>query len=100
MERNMQTPLTFDLFDSKARFVMPTAEQIATLDPETQKRFRAVEAAATELEAFKASRKTPQAVNDALAERDSAQKDLERLPKVDADANQKREITFQHAELS
>jgi hypothetical protein len=77
----MQRPI--EIYDSKGRFVMPSAEQIAALDPDKQERFAAVQAAATRLETFQASRKTPKAVSDALAERDAADADLRRLrPKI------------------
>jgi hypothetical protein len=78
-----------ELFDSKARFVMPSAEAIAELDPDKQQRFAAVQAAATALETFKASRKTPKAVNDAIAERDASEAELRRLPKIDQTAEAK-----------
>jgi hypothetical protein len=94
----MQNQLNFELFDKFGHFVMPTAEQIASLDSDTQERFAAVQAAATELETFKASRKTPQAVNDAIAERDSAETALRHRPKVDPTANAKAEIAAQRAE--
>ena len=94
----MPAPLTFDLFDKYGQFVMPTAEQIASLDSDTQQRFAAVQAAATELETFKASRKTPKAVNDALAERDASEAELRRLPKVDQTAETKWVIGSQRPE--
>jgi hypothetical protein len=78
-----------EIFDSKGNFVMPDAAVIAELDADKQERFAAVQAAATELETFKASRKTPKAVNDALAEREASEAELRRLPKVDATAEAK-----------
>jgi hypothetical protein len=99
MERDMQAPLTFDLFNKFGAFVMPSAEQIASLDSETQERFAAVQAAATKLETFKAQRRTPQAVTDALAERDASDAALRVLrPKVSAVANAKEWIASQRAE--
>jgi hypothetical protein len=92
----MQTPI--ELFNSKGQFVMPSAEQIATLEPDKQERFAAVQAAATELETFKASRKTPKAVNDALDERDASEADLRRLPKIDATSETKWVIASQRPE--
>ena len=95
----MSNNIPIELFDSKGRFVMPSAEQIASLDSETQERFAAVQAAATKLETFKAQRRTPQAVTDALAERDASDAALRVLrPKVSAVANAKEWIASQRAE--
>jgi len=94
---NMQTPL--ELFDKFGKFQMPSAEAIAGLDADKQERFANVQAAATNLETFQATRKTPQAVSDALAERDASEADLRRLrPKVSAVANAKEWIRSQRAE--
>lgn len=88
----MQNPL--ELFDSKGRFVMPTADQIAELDAPTQQRFAAVQAAATELETATANRKAAeQGVTDALAERDASETALRLVrPKITQDQNNKAEI--------
>jgi hypothetical protein len=90
-----QNPI--ELFDSKGRFVMPSAEAIAELDPGTQQRFAAVQAAATELETATASRvAAEQGVTDALAERDASETDLRALrPKVSAVQNAKDWIASQ-----
>jgi hypothetical protein len=45
------------MFDSKGRWQRPTAEQVASLDPETRERFKAVEAAALECERATAATK-------------------------------------------
>ena len=81
----MQNQTSLEIFDSRGRFVMPSAAQISTMDAETQKRFRAVQQAATECEAATEAVKNAQlAVSDALAERDDAESDLARMrPKVD-----------------
>ncbi len=90
---------TIELFDSRGRFVMPSPEQVATLDPQTQENFRAVSEAALELEAFKASRQTPKLVTACLAERNEAEAELRRVrPIVDAVANAKEWIRSQRAE--
>jgi hypothetical protein len=90
---------TIELFNSRGAFVMPSAEAIAELDPDKQERFAAVQAAATRLETFQASRKTPQAVDDAIAERDAAEKDLHRLqPKITMTQNAKDVIASNRAE--
>jgi hypothetical protein len=90
---------TIELFNSRGAFVMPSAEAIAELDPDKQERFAAVQAAATRLETFQASRKTPQAVDDALAERDASEADLRRLrPKVSAVQNAKDVIASNRAD--
>jgi hypothetical protein len=87
-----------ELFDGKGQFVMPSAAAVAELDADKQERFAAVRAAATELETFKASRKTPKAVNDALDERDAAEKDLRRLqPKITMTQNAKDVIASNRA---
>jgi hypothetical protein len=77
---------TIELFDSKGRFVMPSAEAIATLDAETQERFRAVqEAAAVSENATELRKVAEQKVLAALAERDNAERDLLRIrPRVTA----------------
>lgn len=90
-----QNPI--ELFDSKGRFVMPSTEAIAALDPGTQQRFTAVQAAATELETATANRvAAEQGVTDALAERDASEKDLRLLrAKVSAVQNAKDWIASQ-----
>lgn len=87
-----------EIFDSKGNFVMPDAAAVAELDADKQERFAAVREAATNLEAFKASRKTPKAVNDALAEREASDADQRRLPKIDATAEAKWVIASQRPE--
>jgi hypothetical protein len=88
-----------ELFDKFGKFQMPSADQIAALDSETQERFAAVQAAATKLQTIKAHRRTPQAVTDALAERDASDAALRVLrPKVSAVANAKEWIASQRAE--
>jgi hypothetical protein len=98
MEHDMQNPI--ELFNSKGQFVMPTAEQIAELDAPTQKRFAAVQAAATLLENATDVRKAAeQGVTDALAERDAGETALRLLrPKVSAVQNAKDWIASQRAE--
>jgi hypothetical protein len=99
MERDMQTnPL--ELFDSKGRFVLPNAEQIAALDPATQERFANVHAAATTLEHATDLRKAAeQGVTDAIAERDASETALRFMrPKISAVANAKEWIRSQRAE--
>jgi hypothetical protein len=61
------------LFDKYGKFVMPSAETIATLDAETQERFRTVQEAATNLENYREQTQKPaeQAVKDLEAERES-----------------------------
>jgi hypothetical protein len=94
----MQTPI--ELFDSKGRFVMPSAEQIAALDPATQERFANVQAAATTLEHATDLRKAAeQGVTDALAERDASEAALRFLrPKVSGVQVAKEWIRSQRAE--
>lgn len=84
MDTAPTTP-TIELFDKFGKFVMPTDEQIATLDADTQQRFCAVQQAAAENDAAKAKREAAeQSVKDAIAERDAAEKELQRVrPKVD-----------------
>jgi hypothetical protein len=93
-----QNPI--ELFDSKGRFVMPSAEAIAELDAPTQQRFAAVQSAATELEGATANRVAAEkAVTAALDERDASEKDLLAIrPKVSAVQNAKEWIASQRAQ--
>ena len=89
-----------ELFDKLGHFVMPDAEQIASLDPDTQARFAAVQSAATVLEHATDLRKAAeQGVTDALAERSAAENDLRQLqPRVTATQAAKAWIASQRAE--
>lgn len=73
-----------ELFDSRGKFVMPSADQIAELDDATQGRFRAVQSAAADLETATTNRKAAEnAVSAAIAERDNSEADLRKLmPRV------------------
>jgi hypothetical protein len=93
----MQT--TIEIFDRFGRFVMPDASVIEAMDPDTQERFKGVQEASAALETFKATRKTPQAVTDAVAARDAAEAELFRVqPAVDRIAMTKEWIRSQRAE--
>ena len=98
----MDTAPSFEIFNKYGHFVMPSEEQIATLDPDTQQRFRAVREAADENDAAKAKREAAeQAVKDAIAERDAAEKELKRVrPKVDPTTLAKAIIAANRAERS
>ena len=74
----------FEIFDKLGHFAMPSAEQIASLDAETQERFRAVQEASRNLDAAKSNREAAeQAITDAIAERDDAERELKRVrPKI------------------
>ena len=91
---------TLELFDSRGRFVMPTPEQVAALDPQTQKNFAAVSDAAQELEQATAARvAAEQAVTDALTERSDAEAELKRVrPKLSAVENAKEFIRSERSQ--
>lgn len=66
---------SLELFNSKGQFVLPPPEAIAALDAKTQKRFRAVQAAAAEAagasEATKAAHRAVTAAMRNLETRDA-----------------------------
>ena len=96
----MQTQLNFDLFDKFGKFVMPSAEQVASLDVPTRERFAAVQTAATELENVTANRvAAEQTVKAAITERDESEKALRVLrPKLDPVAVAKEMIAFSRSQ--
>jgi hypothetical protein len=96
----MGNPQSIELFDKYGKFVMPSAEAIATLDAETQERFRAVqEAVAVSKNATELRKVAEQNVLAALAERDNAEADLLRIrPRITATEAAKQWIRSQRAE--
>jgi hypothetical protein len=96
----MTATQSIELFDKYGKFVMPSAEQITALDPDTQERFRAVQDAAGDLEkATELRTAAEQGVTDAIAERAESEKDLRRLrPRVDPTQAAKEWIRSQQAE--
>ncbi len=88
-----------DLFDKYGKFVMPSADEIAALDADTQARFAAVQSAATALEAATANQvAAEQAVTDAINERENSEKDLRAIrPRLSAVENAKQWIASQRA---
>ena len=96
----MTATQSIELFDKFGHFIMPTAEQIASLDTDTQARFAAVQEAATELQTATANRvAAEQGVTDAVAERAESERALRVLrPKVSAVQAAKEFIASERAQ--
>jgi hypothetical protein len=87
-----------ELFDSRGKFVMPSADQISELDEATQARFRAVQEAAPELEAATDNREAAEQSRDALyAERNAIDKQLRELPRMTREQLVKQHIASERA---
>jgi hypothetical protein len=73
-----------EMFDSKGRFVMPSAEDVAALPDDAREKFHTVQEAATENETCKANLDSAyKRVADAIAERDAAQKAIPKRTQTD-----------------